>query len=143
MRACRACVRACVRVCTTTSVRAVECLGKNPTNLIRRGSSPREKLYHKLCLSRLHQRQKDKVSDMTCGLYLHVATARPTDKHHREVRRPPPQRQTCSPSRFAPGPFSRSNHTSDFKTGVPVATLPGAWLYRICTGTGWPGISML
>ena len=34
--------------------------------------------------------------------------------------------------------FSRSSHTSDLKIGAPVATLPGAWLYRVNTGTGWP-----
>ena len=25
------------------------------------------------------------------------------------------------------------------KIGFPVATLPGAWRYRVSTGTGWPG----
>ena len=39
--------------------------------------------------------------------------------------------------------FSRSSHTSDFKTGTPVATLPGAWHYRVSAGTGWPGVSKL
>ena len=39
--------------------------------------------------------------------------------------------------------FSRSNHTSDFKTGTPVATLPGTWRYRVRAGTGWPGVSIL
>ena len=38
---------------------------------------------------------------------------------------------------------SRSNHTSDLKIGTPVATLPGAWHYRVSTGTGWPGVSIL
>ena len=32
--------------------------------------------------------------------------------------------------------FSGSNHTSDLKIGTPVATLPGAWRYRVSTGTG-------
>ena len=36
-----------------------------------------------------------------------------------------------------------SSHTSDLKTGTPVATLPGAWRYRVSTGTGWPGVSIL
>ena len=35
------------------------------------------------------------------------------------------------------------SHTSDSKTGTPVATLPGAWRYRVSTGTGWPGVSIL
>ena len=29
------------------------------------------------------------------------------------------------------------------KIGSPVATLPGAWCYRVSAGTGWPGVSIL
>ena len=39
--------------------------------------------------------------------------------------------------------FSGSSHTSDFKIGTPVATLPGAWRYRVSTGIGLPGVSIL
>ena len=39
--------------------------------------------------------------------------------------------------------FSRSSHTSDLKTGTPMATLPGAWRYRVSAGTGQPGVSIL
>ena len=39
--------------------------------------------------------------------------------------------------------FSVSSHTSDLKIGTPVATLPGAWRYRVSTGTGRPGVSIL
>ena len=39
--------------------------------------------------------------------------------------------------------FSGSCHTSDFKTGTPVATMPGAWRDRVSAGTGWPGVSIL
>ena len=39
--------------------------------------------------------------------------------------------------------FLGSIHTSDFKIGTPVATLPGAWRYRVSAGTGWPGVSIL
>ena len=39
--------------------------------------------------------------------------------------------------------FSGSSHTSDSRIGTPVATLPGAWRYRVSTGTGWPGVSIL
>ena len=39
--------------------------------------------------------------------------------------------------------FSESSHTSYSKIGTPVATLPGAWRYRVSTGTGWPGVSIL
>ena len=39
--------------------------------------------------------------------------------------------------------FSGSSHTSDLKIGTPVATLPGAWCYRVSAGTGRPGVSIL
>ena len=39
--------------------------------------------------------------------------------------------------------FSGSSHTSDLKIGTPVATLLGAWRYRVSTGTGRPGVSIL
>ena len=39
--------------------------------------------------------------------------------------------------------FSGSSHTNDFKIGTPVATLPGAWRYRVSTGTGLLGVSIL
>ena len=39
--------------------------------------------------------------------------------------------------------FFGSSHASDSKTGTPVATLPGAWHYRVSAGTGRPGVSIL
>ena len=39
--------------------------------------------------------------------------------------------------------FPGSNHTSDLKIGTPVATLSGAWRYRVSAGTGWPDVSIL
>ena len=39
--------------------------------------------------------------------------------------------------------FLGSSHSSDLKIGTPMATLPGAWRYRVIAGTGWPGVSML
>ena len=39
--------------------------------------------------------------------------------------------------------FSRSSHTSDSKIGTPVATLPGAWHYRVSAGTRRPGVSIM
>ena len=39
--------------------------------------------------------------------------------------------------------FSGSSHTSNLKIGTPKATLPGAWRYRVSTGTGRPGVSIL
>ena len=41
------------------------------------------------------------------------------------------------------GFFSGSSHTSDLKIGTPMATLPGTWRYRVSTGTGRPGVSIL
>ena len=39
--------------------------------------------------------------------------------------------------------FLGSSHTNDLKIGTLVATLPGAWSYRVSTGTGRPGVSIL
>ena len=39
--------------------------------------------------------------------------------------------------------FFGASHTNDLKIGTPVATLPGAWRYRVSTGTGRPGVSIL
>ena len=38
--------------------------------------------------------------------------------------------------------FSGSSHTSDLKIGTLVATLPGAWRYRVSAVTGRPGVSI-
>ena len=39
--------------------------------------------------------------------------------------------------------FSGSSDTTDLKIGTPVATLSGAWHYRVSAGTGRPGVSIL
>ena len=39
--------------------------------------------------------------------------------------------------------FSGLSHTRDFKICTPVATLPGAWHYRVRAGTGRPGVIIL
>ena len=39
--------------------------------------------------------------------------------------------------------FSGSSHTNDLKIGTPVATLPGAWRYRVSDGTGRPAVNIL
>ena len=39
--------------------------------------------------------------------------------------------------------FFMSSDTSDLKICSPVATLPGAWHYRVSAGTGQPGVSIL
>ena len=59
------------------------------------------------------------------------------------VRRPPREREIPGSNPACAGIFSGSSHTSDLKIGTPVATLPGAWRYRVSTGTGRPGVSIL
>ena len=59
------------------------------------------------------------------------------------VRRPPPEQKVPGSNPAFAGIFSGSSHTSDLKIGTPVATLPGAWRYRVSTGTGRPGVSIL
>ena len=59
------------------------------------------------------------------------------------VRRPPRERKIPGSNPACAGIFSGSSHTSDSKIGTPVATLPGAWLYRVSAGTGRPGVSIL
>ena len=44
---------------------------------------------------------------------------------------------------FPRGDCYRSSHTSDFKTGTPVAALPGAWRYRVRVGTGRPCVRIV
>ena len=59
------------------------------------------------------------------------------------VRRPPRERKIPGSNPACTGIFSGSSHTSDLKIGTPVATLPGAWHYRVSAGTGRPGVSIL
>ena len=59
------------------------------------------------------------------------------------LRRPPREREVPGSNPASAGIFSGSSHTSDLKIGTPVATLPGAWRYRVSTGTGRPGVSIL
>ena len=44
---------------------------------------------------------------------------------------------------FLPGSFCRSSYTNDLKIGTPVATLQGTQSYRVSTGIGWTGVSVL
>ena len=45
-------------------------------------------------------------------------------------------------SHFCHGDFYGSIYTSDLNIGTPIATLLGAWHYRVSAGTGWPGVSI-
>ena len=59
------------------------------------------------------------------------------------VRRPPRERKVRGSNPASDGIFSGSNHTCDLNIGTPVATLPGAWRYRVSAGTGRPSVSIL
>ena len=59
------------------------------------------------------------------------------------VVRCPPRERKVPGSNPVCGIFSGSSHISDLKIGTPVATLPGAWRYRVSTGTGLPSVSIL
>ena len=59
------------------------------------------------------------------------------------LRRPPCERKIRVQVPLSLWQFSGSSHTSDFKIGTPVATLPGAWHYRVSPGTGWPCVNLL
>ena len=59
------------------------------------------------------------------------------------LRHPPPERKIPGSNPACDGIFSGSSHTSDLTIGTPVATLPGAWRYRVSTGTGRPGVCIL
>ena len=57
--------------------------------------------------------------------------------------RPPRERKVPGSNPACDGIFSGPSHTSDLNIGTPVATLPGAWRYRVSAGTGPPGVSIL
>ena len=57
--------------------------------------------------------------------------------------RPPREREIPGSNPACTGIFSGSSHTSDFNIGTPVATLPGAWRYRVSAGTGRSSVSIL
>ena len=59
------------------------------------------------------------------------------------VMRLPRERKIPGSIPACAGIFSVSSHTSDSKIGTPVATLPGARRYRVSSGTGRPGVSIL
>ena len=54
-----------------------------------------------------------------------------------------PRERKIPDSNPAGGIFPGLSHTSDLKTGTPVATLPDAWRYRVSAWTGWSGVSIL
>ena len=66
--------------------------------------------------------------DSLIGLVVKVSASRAED---------PGSNPPCA------GIFPGFSHTSDLKIGTPVATLLGAWRYRVSTGTGRPSVSIL
>ena len=56
---------------------------------------------------------------------------------------PPRERMIPGSNPACAGIFLGSSHTYDLKIGTPVATLPGAWRYRVSAGTGRPSVSIL
>ena len=59
------------------------------------------------------------------------------------VRRPPQERKIPGSNPICSGIFPGWSHTSDSKIGTPVATLPGAWRYRVSAGTDRSGVNIL
>ena len=79
-------------------------------------------------------------------LDLHALQTSPitaADRHVGLVVKAPPSRAEFPgfESRLRRG-FPGTSHTCDLKIATPVATLPGAWRYRVSAGTGWPGVSI-
>ena len=60
----------------------------------------------------------------------------------RPPRRPRDRQIRGSIPACALGIFPGSSQTSDLTIGTPVATLSGAWGYRVSAGTGWPAASV-
>ena len=95
------------------------------------------------------------VSDQTCYFILSLHTVTTSNLLYHPisvclhglvglvVRRPPRERKIPGSNPACAGIFSGSSHTSDLKIGTQVVTLPGAWRYRVSTGTGRPGVSIL
>ena len=92
----------------------------------------------------MYQPQTLAKSDSIGTLYnVPVGPHNPTASFGQVVRRPPREQKILGSNPACAGIFLGSSHTSDFKIGTPVATLPGAWHYRVSTGTGRPGVSKL
>ena len=59
------------------------------------------------------------------------------------LRRPPWERKVPGSNPACAEIFSWSSHSSDLNIDTPVATLPGAWRYRVSARTGRLGVSIL
>ena len=93
---------------------------------------------------RKRQRQRDAQTDTDRLTYR--LTDRQTHRHHLvglEVKASASGTEDPGFESRLRRDFSGSSHTSDLKIGTPVATLPGAWRFRVSAGTGRPGVSIL
>ena len=59
------------------------------------------------------------------------------------LRRPPRKRKIPGSNPACAGIFPGSSRTSGLKIDTPVATLTGAWCYRVSAGTGLSGVSIM
>ena len=75
------------------------------------------------------------LSQFSVFLYLSGFTTQSDRLVGLVVRRPPRERKIPGSNPACGRIFSGSSHTSDSKIGTPVATLPGAWRYRVSAGT--------
>ena len=80
---------------------------------------------------------------LTTNVSVYVAVHKVLPPRWPVVRRPPRELKVPGSNPACAVIFSGSSHTSDLEIDAPVATLPGAWRYRISTGTGRPGVSIL
>ena len=86
------------------------------------------------------------ITSLSLSLSLSLSHTHTHTHTHRFVGlvvRRPRERKVPSSNPACAGIFSGSSHTSVLNIGTPVATLPGAWRYRVSTGTGRPGVSIL
>ena len=122
----------CLRVATKFSVAldanvSVEVVVTRKSNTIRNFPCTIYKV-NKCSLKELKNRTRESACHRLFGLV---------------VRRPLRERKVPGSNPACDWFFSGSSHTSDLNIGTPVATLPGAWRYRVSTGTGRPGVSIL
>ena len=88
-------------------------------------------------------RRVDYPDPIQSGRHGHVRLPKQDRLDGLVVRRPPRELKVPCSNPAGAGIFSGSIHTSDLKIGTPVASLPGAWRYRVSAGTGRPGVSLL
>ena len=125
------CTCMCARVNVYTAVRKCPCLGVSRTRT-------------RVHLCRVHSHTK---SAHTCTLFRQPISSQgsrvQTTSLAKWLRRPTRERKIPGSNSACARIFPGSSHTSHFKIGTPVASLPGAWRYRVSAGTGRPSVSIL